>query len=142
MLKPEYAKRLASQIKKKILGHGETTHLSVMDEAGNAVALTQSIENVYGSCSATPELGFLYNNYMNAFEYTDIGHPYYMRPAASPWASVAPTIVFRGKRPWLAIGSPGSERIRPSILQVMIRMQYTTPFEAVEAPRLQGRRLS
>ena len=136
MIKPDYAKRLASQIKKQILGNGETTHLSVMDEAGNAVALTQSIENVYGSCSATPELGFLYNNYMNAFEYTDIGHPYYMRPAASPWASVAPTIVFRGKRPWLAIGSPGSERITSSILQVMIRMQYTTPFAAVEAPRL------
>ena len=45
---------------------------------------------------------------MNAFEYTDISHPYYMRPNAAPWASVAPTIVFRGRRPWLVIGSPGS----------------------------------
>ena len=98
--------------------------------------LTQSIENVYGSCSASPELGFLYNNYMSAFEYTDISHPYYLRPNAVPWASVAPTLVFRGRQPWLAIGSPGSERIAPSILQVLIRLQYLTPLAAVDAPRL------
>ena len=136
MTKPEYARQVARQVRKRFPGKGETTHLSVMDKNGNAVALTQSIENVYGSCSVTPELGFLYNNYMNAFEYKDIGHPYYMRPAAAPWASVAPTIVFRGKRPWLAIGSPGSERITPSILQVMIRLQYSDALAAVEAPRL------
>jgi len=53
-----------------------------MDRDGNVVALTQSIERVYGSCVATPELGFLYNDYMNAFEYEDISHPYYLRPNA------------------------------------------------------------
>jgi gamma-glutamyltranspeptidase/glutathione hydrolase len=107
-----------------------------MDEEGNTVALTQSIERVYGSYSATQELGFLYNNYMSAFEYEDMSHPYYMRPNAAPWASVAPTIVFRGKRPWLAIGSPGSERITPSILQVLLRLQTISPLAAVDAPRL------
>jgi len=100
------------------------------------VALTQSIERVYGACVVTPELGFLYNNYMGAFEYEDISHPYYMCPNAVPWASVAPTIIFRGKRPWLVIGSPGSERITSSILQVLIRLQDHTPFAAVDAPRL------
>ena len=138
MLRDDYARELATAIGKRyLLGRGETTHLSVMDRAGNAVALTQSIENVYGSCAATPELGFLYNNYMSAFEYTDISHPYYMRPNAAPWASVAPTIVFRGRRPWLVIGSPGSERIAPAILQVLIRLLYgAEPLAAVAAPRL------
>jgi len=137
MLRDDYARELAAAISRRYLGHGETTHLSVMDRAGNAVALTQSIENVYGACAATAELGFLYNNYMSAFEHSDISHPYYLRPNAAPWASVAPTIIFRGRRPWLVIGSPGSERITPSILQVLIRLlQGAAPLDAVAAPRL------
>ena len=91
MLRDDYARELAAAIAKRYLGRGETTHLSAMDAARNAVALTQSIENVYGSCAATAGLGFLYNNYMSAFEHKDISHPYHMRPNAVPWASVAPT---------------------------------------------------
>jgi gamma-glutamyltranspeptidase/glutathione hydrolase len=50
---------------------------------------------------------------------------------------VAPTIVFRGQRPWLAIGSPGSERIVSAILQVLLRLEGgAAPLDAVEAPRL------
>jgi gamma-glutamyltranspeptidase/glutathione hydrolase len=136
MLKPDYAKLVARQVLKRIKSHGETTHLSAMDVDGNVVALTQSIERIYGSFAVTPELGFLYNNYMSAFEYDDISHPYYMRPNAVPWASVAPTIVFRGRRPWMAIGSPGSERITPAIFQVLLRLRDSTPLAAVDAPRL------
>ena len=65
MLSTEYGKLVGRQIRKRFSGRGETTHLSAMDPDGNAVALTQSIERVYGACSATPDLGFLYNNYMN-----------------------------------------------------------------------------
>ena len=115
LLSDDYAKLTARQIRSRIKTHGETTHLSVMDAEGNAVALTQSIERVYGSFAASPELGFLYNNYMTAFEHEDISHPYYLRPNAVPWASVAPTFVMRNRRPWLALGSPGSERIASSI---------------------------
>jgi gamma-glutamyltranspeptidase/glutathione hydrolase len=136
MLKDEYAELVASQIRDEIKERGETTHLSVMDRWGNVVSLTQSIERVYGSFSASPELGFLYNNYMSAFEYQDITHPNYLRPAAVPWASVAPTIVFRGRKPWLAIGSPGSERIATAILQVLIRLRYQSHYDAVASPRL------
>jgi gamma-glutamyltranspeptidase/glutathione hydrolase len=107
-----------------------------MDRFGNVVGLTQSIERIYGSCCATEELGFLYNNYLMAFEQEDITHPYYLRPAAVPWASVAPTIVFQGRLPWLVIGSPGSERITASILQVLLRLRRQEPLEAVDAPRL------
>lgn len=137
MLKDGYAELVAKQIKKRIRsGKGDTTHLSVMDDKGNVVSLTQSIERVYGSFEASPKLGFLYNNYMSAFEYQDITHPNYLRPAAVPWASVAPTIVFKGRTPWLAIGSPGSERIAPAILQVLMRLKYQSPYDAVSSPRL------
>jgi gamma-glutamyltranspeptidase/glutathione hydrolase len=137
MLKDEYAELVAKQIKKRLRsGRGDTTHLSAMDNQGNVVSLTQSIERIYGSFSASPKLGFLYNNYMSAFEYKDITHPNYLRPAAAPWASVAPTIVFKGRKPWLAIGSPGSERIAPAILQVLMRLNYQSPYDAVASPRL------
>jgi len=132
MLSPDYAKRIARRIRTS----GDTTHLSVMDAWGNMVGLTQSIERVYGSCCASEELGFLYNNYITAFEHEDISHPYYLRPAAVPWASVAPTMVFNGRIPWLVLGSPGSERITASILQVLLRLRKQTPMQAVDAPRL------
>jgi gamma-glutamyltranspeptidase/glutathione hydrolase len=136
MLSDDYAKLVARQLVRRFKGGGETTHLSAMDREGNIVSLTQSIERVYGACVATPDLGFLYNNYMSAFEYEDISHPYHLRPNAVPWASVAPTIVFRGRNPWLAIGSPGSDRITSSIFQVLVRLQTLPPLAAVDAPRL------
>lgn len=133
----EYAKKISKRIKTRIRSGGDTTHLSVMDKQGNAIALTQSIERVYGSFEASPETGFIYNNYMSAFETQDMSHPYYLRPNAVPWASVAPTLVFKGSKPWMALGSPGSERIVSCILQVLLRLERgATPFGAVEAPRL------
>jgi gamma-glutamyltranspeptidase/glutathione hydrolase len=136
MLSVKYASSIARRCRKDMRSRGDTTHLSVMDQYGNAVSLTQSIERVYGACAATPELGFLYNDYMSAFETHDISHPYYLRPNAVPWASVAPTIVMRGRKPWLVIGSPGSERIVSSILQVLLRLKRQGPLEAVSSPRL------
>lgn len=138
MLSMEYAKLAARQMTKRVRKTGgETTHLSVMDEAGNIVSLTQSIERVYGSFNATSDLGFLYNNYMSAFDYSDITHPHYLRANGVPWASVAPTIVFKGKKPVIAVGSPGSERIASSIAQVILRLlDGMPPLEAITAPRL------
>ncbi len=136
MVSSDYAKLVSDQIRTRIQTSGDTTHLSVMDRCGNVVALTQSIERVYGSKVVSPDLGFLYNNYMSAFDYKDITHPYYLRPNAVPWASVAPTIIFKKGKPWLAIGSPGSERIISTIVQVLIRLASQSPFDAVAAPRL------
>jgi gamma-glutamyltranspeptidase/glutathione hydrolase len=115
---------------------GDTTHLSVMDREGMIVGLTQSIERVYGSFCASPELGFLYNNYMSAFALEDYAHPYYLRPNGPPWASVAPSIAFRGRKPWAVLGSPGSQRIASAVVQVLLRMRDTSPLAAVIAPRL------
>jgi len=136
MLSGDYAKLVAEQVRKRIKTSGETTHLSVMDKHGNVVSLTQSIERVFGAKHVNPELGFLYNNYMSAFDYEDVSHPYYLRPNVVPWASVAPTIIFKAKKPWLAIGSPGSERIVTTIAQVLIRLARQSPFDAVAAPRM------
>ena len=136
MLSNDYAKLVSKQIQSRIKSGGETTHVSTMDKYGNVVSLTQSIERIYGAKVITPSLGFLYNNYMNAFEYDDITHPYYMRPNGVPWASVAPTIILRDNKPWMSIGSPGSERIASAILQVLLRLNYQSPFDAVAAPRI------
>ncbi|HSM14939.1 MAG TPA: gamma-glutamyltransferase [Thermoanaerobaculia bacterium] len=136
MLDPDRTRTLARRFRRSVRGGGETTHLSVMDRDGNVVALTQSIERVFGAMVATPELGFLYNDYLSAYDVDDMAHPYYLRPNTPPWGSVAPTIAFRGARPTLAIGSPGSDRIVTAILQVMLRLRTLTPFESVDAPRL------
>ncbi len=117
---------------------GETTHLSVMDKNGLAVSLTQSIERVYGSKAAADGLGFLYNNYMMDFDYSTPAHPFYLRPNAVPWATVAPTLLFHKNRIWMALGSPGSERIMSTLTQFLMHMldEGKPMHEALHAPRL------
>lgn len=150
MLDPIYARNCLEEILKNIDKStppfiatedelsGETTHLSVMEKSGMAVSLTQSIERVYGSKAAAEGLGFLYNNYMLDYEYKIPQHPYYLRPNFSPWATVSPTLVFDGDKPWIALGSPGSERII-SILTLFLHHivdENNTLEEAMKAPRL------
>jgi gamma-glutamyltranspeptidase/glutathione hydrolase len=117
---------------------GETTHLSIMDSKGMAVSLTQSIERAYGSKAAARDLGFLYNNYLMDFEYTQPDHPFYLRPNFVPWATVAPTLLFLGGDIWMALGSPGSERIFSTLAQVLLHMidRNFSLDKAVEAPRM------
>ncbi|NDL67866.1 gamma-glutamyltransferase family protein [Anaerotalea alkaliphila] len=118
---------------------GETTHLSVADAAGNMVGITQSIELVFGSKTMASGLGFFYNNYMSAFNYKDMMHPYYLVPGGRPYSSVAPTLVRRGDgRPHLLLGSPGSERISTALSQVLTRvLDAGQDLEgAIRAPRL------
>jgi gamma-glutamyltranspeptidase/glutathione hydrolase len=118
---------------------GETTHLSVMDKQGMTVSLTQSIERAFGSKAAAAGLGFLYNNYLMDFEYRLPSHPFYLRPNAIPWATVAPTIIFTPQNNvWLALGSPGSERIFSAMTQFLLHvLDNQIPLnEAVNSPRL------
>jgi gamma-glutamyltranspeptidase/glutathione hydrolase len=132
MLSRAFAKELATSIREAIdpdlplagvpMEESDTTHISVMDAEGNAIGISQSIELVYGSKVAAEGLGFLYNNYMNAFEMKRANHPYYLRPNAIPWTSVAPSIVFYRDRPWLVVGSPGSERIYSTVSQFLVGM--------------------
>ncbi|MDG5785859.1 gamma-glutamyltransferase family protein [Evansella sp. AB-P1] len=101
---------------------GETTHLSVVDKEGNAVGITQSIELVFGSKTMADGLGFFYNNYMSAFEYKNMTHPYYLLPGGKPWSSVAPVLLFKDGSPRFLLGSPGSSRISTSLAQVITRL--------------------
>ncbi len=119
-------------------GTGETTHLCAADREGNVVGITQSIELVFGGKRMNPTNGFFYNNYMSTFNYQDMTHPYFLLPGASPWSSVAPTILFRKRKPVLTLGSPGSERISTSLAQVITRVvdQRQGLCEAIAAPRL------
>lgn len=118
-------------------GGEDTTHLSVMDREGNAVGITQSIELAYGSKAAADGLGFLYNNYMSAFEFENPNHPYYIRPNAVPWTSVSPSCVFYNGKLWMVVGSPGSQRIFSTITHFLSRMiDGDLPMnEAIQRPR-------
>jgi len=98
---------------------GETTHFSVVDKNGMMVSATLSINNYFGSKAASPELGFLYNDYMHEFKLHEPEHPFYLRPSAMPYSSMTPTILMKDGKPVMAIGSPGSERIISSIVQVI-----------------------
>ncbi len=117
-------------------GTGETSHLSVMDAQGNAVALTQSIERSFGSACASPRLGFLYNGFLRAFKAKNPEHPYFLRPGAVARSNAAPTILLQGGKPTVVLGSTGSERAASSMFCVLLRLARNTPFEAVAAPRL------
>jgi gamma-glutamyltranspeptidase/glutathione hydrolase len=98
---------------------GETTHFSVVDKDGMVVSATLSINNYFGSKSASLELGFLYNDYMNEFKINEVEHPFNLMPDAMPYSSMTPTILMKEGNPVMAIGSPGSERIISAVVQVI-----------------------
>jgi gamma-glutamyltranspeptidase/glutathione hydrolase len=97
---------------------GETTHFSVVDGNGMAVAVTQSIDSYFGAKVAHPTLGFLYNNYMQGFQVDDADAPYYLEEKQMPLSSMSATIVSKGGEPRLVLGSPGSARIISAVAQV------------------------
>ncbi len=116
----------------------DTTHLSVMDGEGNAVSMTQSIELVYGSKAAAGGLGFLYNNYMSAFDLKDPGNTFFLRPNSIPWSSVCPSIVFYNHAPWIVVGSPGSSRIFSTVSLFLSRLfdEENSMYAAMERGRI------
>jgi len=109
----DYAKELIDN------SNGETTHFSVVDKNGMVVSATLSINNYFGSKAAGPELGFLYNDYMNEFRLDEPNHPFNLLPDAMPYSSMTPTILMKDDIPVMAIGSPGSERIISAIVQII-----------------------
>jgi gamma-glutamyltranspeptidase/glutathione hydrolase len=120
------------------VGAGETTHFSVADGDGMAVAVTASINFAFGAKAADSSLGFLYNDYMREFVLGDPGHPFALRPNAMPYSSMSPTILAREGEPVLALGSPGSARIISAVVQVaQLWVDDGLDIEtAVAAPRL------
>src|SRR5271166_5541975 len=102
-------------------GPGDTTHLTVADAEGNVVALTQSIQSVFGAKVAHPELGFAYNNYL--WTCPRYSHPNQLAPGSMPRSNAAPTIITEQREgrsnPILAVGAAGSRRIISALLQTI-----------------------
>ena len=106
----------------------ETTHYSVVDKDGNAVAVTYTLNNSYGSGVTAKGTGVLLNNEMNDFS-AKPGAPNSaglltseqnaIAPRKRPLSSMTPTIVTRGGKLFLVVGSPGGPTIISTVLQVI-----------------------
>ncbi|MFL5819900.1 MAG: gamma-glutamyltransferase [Solirubrobacteraceae bacterium] len=97
-----------------------TTHVSVIDRFGSAIALTCTIEQEFGSAVVAPGTGFLLNN-----ELTDFGEPGSANqpgPGKRPRSSMAPAIVLRGRTPVLVVGAAGGARIIMGVVQTVLGM--------------------
>ena len=126
---------------------GETTHLSVVDGARNAVSLTYTLEQGYGSKITVRGAGFLLNNEMGDFNAgpgitTDFGligtAPNLAEPGKRMLSSMSPTIVTRDGRLVLVTGSPGGRTIINTVLQTILNVVDfgMNVQEAVDAPRI------
>jgi gamma-glutamyltranspeptidase/glutathione hydrolase len=115
-----------------------TTQVSVADAAGNVVSLTQTLGNTFGAAVATEGFGFAYNNMVFGFEYQDARAWRYLRPFHASLTSMAPTILLKGGKPYLVLGSAGSERIPSIVVNVISAVvdKGLPPCEAVAAPRV------
>ncbi|RAI39129.1 gamma-glutamyltransferase [Rhodoplanes roseus] len=128
-------------------GGADTTHLSVIDRDGNAVALTTSLNFNYGVGLVAEGTGVLLNNTLDDFS-AKPGAPNAFgliggaanapAPGKRPLSSMTPTIVLKDGRPVLVTGAPGGSRIITTVLQVIVnRVDFgLSPADAVAAPRL------
>lgn len=108
-----------------------TTHLSVVDRDGMAVAMTQSLGPTGGSRVATEGLGFLYAASLG-------GYLGYVEPGDRPWSSQAPLIALRNGSPAYVLGGAGARRIVSALVHAVVRLESegATLDEALSAPRL------
>jgi len=138
------------------LGHGNpasflesehTTHFSIVDGEGNAVANTYTLNGGYGSGVTIPGTGILMNNEMDDFSskpgfpnaYGLIhGEANAIAPAKRPLSAMTPTIVVRDGKLFMVLGSPGGPTIINTVLQTLINVIdfKMTIQEAVDAPRI------
>lgn len=143
LLSKEYAKNLSQTIDwgkasvsdstkfSQIYDGENTTHISVMDKEGNAVSLTYTLEYSYGSKLVAKGLGFLLNNEMGDFNPVkgvtkrngQIGtNPNLVAPGKRMLSSMTPTIIAKGGKPYLVIGSPGGRTIINSVFQTVVNV--------------------
>jgi len=124
----------------------ETTHFSVVDSLGNAVALTTTINASYGSKVYVKELGFFLNNEMDDFSAKPGtsnlfglvgGDVNAIAPQKRMLSSMTPTIIEKDGELWMVVGTPGGSTIITSVLQTFLNVYEfeKTLQEAVNAPR-------
>ena len=125
----------------------ETTHFSVIDRAGNAVAITYTINGGYGAGVMAAGTGFLLNNEMDDFtikpgaaNFSGLvqGDRNRIAPGKRPLSSMSPTIVSRDGQVAMVLGSPGGGRIITIVAQTIVNAidHGMAPREAVDAPRI------
>jgi len=125
----------------------DTTHFSIMDGEGNAVANTYTLNFSYGSGISVPGAGFLLNNEMddfaaapgvpNAFGLTG-GEANAVSGGKRPLSSMTPTLVLADGEAWLATGSPGGSQIITTVLQMIVNVidHGMNIADATAAPRM------
>lgn len=125
----------------------QTTHFSVMDKAGNAAAVTYTLNLNFGSGIVAEGTGILLNNEMddfsvkpgvpNAFGLVG-GAANAIEAKKRPLSSMTPTIVMKNNKPWLVTGSPGGARIITTVLQSVVNTidHEMNPAEAIITPRV------
>jgi gamma-glutamyltranspeptidase / glutathione hydrolase len=130
------------------LGMGGTSHVSVVDRQGNAVALTTTVNYYFGSCVVVPGTGILLNDEMDDFETSPGAANAYgltgqgrnaVAPGRIPVSSMTPTLVFDpGGRLVMAVGAAGGARIPTAVAQAILHVvDDGMPIdEAIAAPRL------
>ena len=135
LLNPEFL----AAYKAEILGRPGvcrgTTHISIIDDAGNAASLTLS--NGEGAGTLAPGTGIMLNNMLGEEDINPTG--FHNWPENIRLSSMmAPTLAFDGDKTMMALGSGGSNRIRTAILQVLVNLLdfSMSVDDAVEAPRL------
>jgi gamma-glutamyltranspeptidase/glutathione hydrolase len=125
----------------------ETTHYSVIDKDGDAVAVTYTVNGLFGAGVIAPGAGFFLNDEMDDFTIKPgvanlfgliQGEANSIAPGKRPLSSMAPTLVSKDGRIFLALGSPGGSRIITTVLETALNMiDYDMqPQEAVDAPRI------
>jgi len=109
----------------------ETTHLSVIDKDGNAVAVTTTLNNSYGSKTVVGGAGFILNDEMDDFSvkpgvpnmYGAVGgEANAIMPGKRMLSSMTPTLVLKDGMPYLVIGTPGGTTICTSVFQTIVNI--------------------
>jgi len=126
--------------------HGNTTHYSVVDSEGNAVSVTTTLNNFFGSAATAEGLGFLLNDEMDDFAakqgvaniYGLIQGPANaIAPGKRPLSSMTPTIVLKDGKLRFVLGSPGGGRIITTVTNIFLSAadEGLNIQQAVDAPR-------
>ena len=124
----------------------ETTHLCVVDKDGNAVSITTTLNNSYGSNTVVGGAGFFINDEMDDFSmkpgvpnmYGAVGgEANAIAPGKRMLSSMAPTIVLKDKQPYLVVGTPGGTTIPTSVFQTIVNVIDfgMSPEDAVYKPK-------
>ncbi len=109
----------------------ETTHFSIIDSEGNAVAVTTTLNNTYGSKTVVSGAGFILNDEMDDFSvkpgvpnlYGAIGNEKNaIAPGKRMLSSMTPTIVLKSGQPFLVAGTPGGTTIPTSVFQTLVNI--------------------